>query len=55
MQIKLHNINKTYKTGMESIHVLKNLHITIESGNWLTITGPSGLWKNDIITLYISY
>lgn len=34
---------------MESIHVLKNLHITIESGNWLTITGPSGSGKTTLL------
>ncbi|MBB2481508.1 ABC transporter ATP-binding protein [Bacillus sp. APMAM] len=49
MRIELHNVNKTYHTGVESIHVLKNINLTIESGKWLTITGASGSGKTTLL------
>ena len=49
MHIKLHNVNKTYSTGVESIHVLKDIDVTMEAGNWLTITGPSGSGKTTLM------
>ncbi|MGE6261365.1 ABC transporter ATP-binding protein [Heyndrickxia sporothermodurans] len=49
MRIELHNVNKTYDTGVESIHVLKNIDLTIESGKWLTITGASGSGKTTLL------
>lgn len=49
MRIELHNVNKTYHTGVESIHVLKNIDLTIESGKWLTISGASGSGKTTLL------
>lgn len=49
MKIELHNVNKTYYTGAESIHVLNNINLTIKSGKWLTITGPSGSGKTTLL------
>ncbi|MDY0408839.1 ABC transporter ATP-binding protein [Virgibacillus soli] len=47
----LHNVNKTYQTSTESLHVLKEINVTIESGSWLTITGPSGSGKTTFMRL----
>ena len=49
MHIKLNNVNKTYSTGVESIHVLKDIDVIMEAGSWLTITGPSGSGKTTLM------
>lgn len=49
LRIELHDVNKTYHTGVESIHVLKTINLTIESGKWLTITGASGSGKTTLL------
>ena len=49
MHIKLRNVNKTYTTGVESIQVLKDITLTIKSGQWLTITGASGSGKTTLL------
>lgn len=49
MFIEIHNMSKTYHTGIESIHVLKEIELSIESGSWLTITGPSGSGKTTLM------
>ena len=49
MQIQLHNMSKSYHTGIESIRVLKEIELFIESGSWLTITGPSGSGKTTLM------
>ena len=49
MHIKLHKVNKTYSTGVESIHVLKDIDVAMEAGSWLTITGPSGSGKTTLM------
>lgn len=51
MQIVFHNVNKTYQTSTESLHVLKDINVTIASGSWLTITGPSGSGKTTFMHL----
>src|SRR5690625_5828903 len=49
MQIKLHNVNKSYASGVETIHVLREMSFTIDGGKWLTITGPSGSGKTTLL------
>src|SRR5690625_695390 len=49
MQIKLHNVSKSYPSGVETIKVLRNINLTIESGKWITITGPSGSGKTTLL------
>lgn len=49
MHIKLSNVSKTYQTGMESIHALKEMDFTIASGSWLIINGPSGSGKTTLM------
>ena len=49
MRIKLHNLNKTYQSGIETTHVLREIDLVIESGSWLTITGPSGSGKTTLM------
>ena len=49
MRIKLHNLNKTYQSGIETTRVLRDIDLVIESGSWLTITGPSGSGKTTLM------
>ncbi|HEY4599997.1 MAG TPA: ABC transporter ATP-binding protein [Cerasibacillus sp.] len=51
MDIKLHHVNKSYETGVETINVLKEIDFTVASGSWLTITGPSGSGKTTLLRL----
>lgn len=49
MNIQLNNVKKSYQTGQETIHVLKNVNVELKSGCWLTITGPSGSGKTTLM------
>lgn len=49
MQIQLRNVHKTYQNDVESIHILKDIHFTVDSGQWLTITGASGSGKTTLL------
>ena len=51
MQIILENVNKYYKVGKDKIHVLKNLDLEIESGEFLMIMGKSGSGKTTLLNL----
>ena len=44
--ISMQNINKSYKTGENNLHVLKNVSLTVEKGEYLAILGPSGSGKS---------
>ena len=51
MQIVLDNVNKYYKVGKEKIHVLKNLNLEVESGEFLMIMGKSGSGKTTLLNI----
>ena len=51
MQIRLSNVNKYYKVGREKIHVLKDLSLDIESGEFLMIMGKSGSGKTTLLNI----
>ena len=40
--ITMQNVNKSYKMGSGSLHVLKDISLTVEQGEYLAILGPSG-------------
>jgi ABC-type lipoprotein export system ATPase subunit len=46
--IELRAINKYYKTGRESNHVLKDINLRIERGEFIAIVGPSGSGKTTL-------
>ena len=37
--IKLQNINKSYGVGEKSLHVLKNIELTVNKGDFISILG----------------
>ena len=49
MEVRFKGVSKTYQTGAESVHVLKDVHFHIQSGDWLTITGASGSGKTTLL------
>lgn len=51
MQIILDNVQKYYKVGKDKLHVLKNLNLEIESGEFLMIMGKSGSGKTTLLNI----
>ncbi|RDU24397.1 ABC transporter ATP-binding protein [Anaerosacchariphilus polymeriproducens] len=49
--IEMKNINKFYKMGNESLHVLKNINLDVEEGDFLAILGPSGSGKSTLMNM----
>ncbi|ASA26236.1 macrolide ABC transporter ATP-binding protein [Paenibacillus donghaensis] len=44
-------VNKSYPMGEESLHALKDISLTIEKGDYLTILGPSGSGKTTLMNI----
>lgn len=49
--IKLQNINKTYSTGSNKLHVLKGINLNIEKGEFVSIMGSSGSGKSTLLNI----
>ena len=49
--IKLENINKSYKVGENSLHVLKDINLTVEKGEFISILGASGSGKSTLMNI----
>ena len=49
--IKLRGINKSYKTGLKSLHVLKDLDMEIHEGELVSIMGSSGSGKSTLLNI----
>ena len=49
--LKLTDICKDYYQGKEPVRVLKNINLTVESGDYLAIMGPSGSGKTTLMNL----
>ncbi|MCD4745303.1 MAG: ABC transporter ATP-binding protein [Bacteroidales bacterium] len=49
--IKLNNLNKTYITGNNKLHVLKGLDLEIEQGELVSIMGSSGSGKSTLLNI----
>lgn len=49
--IQLKNINKSYRTGAISLHVLKGIDLSIEKGEYVSIMGASGSGKSTLLNI----
>jgi putative ABC transport system ATP-binding protein len=49
--IQLKNIHKTYHTGSSSLHVLKGIDVSIETGEMVSIMGSSGSGKSTMLNI----
>ncbi len=50
-QITLSNIDKTYLVGEKPLHVLNNINLAIEAGEYISIMGPSGSGKSTLLNM----
>ncbi|MGG3891510.1 ABC transporter ATP-binding protein [Metabacillus fastidiosus] len=49
--IELINVTKSYKVGQEILHVLKDINVKIEDGEFIAIMGPSGSGKSTLMNV----
>lgn len=49
--IKLQNINKSYRVGKNSLHVLKGIDLEIKDGEMVSIMGSSGSGKSTLLNI----
>jgi putative ABC transport system ATP-binding protein len=49
--IKLHDIHKHYRTGGQSLHVLKGIDLHIREGELVSIMGSSGSGKSTLLNI----
>lgn len=49
--IELQNVNKTYLVGESPLRALRDVNITIEAGEYLSVMGPSGSGKSTLLNM----
>ncbi|MFB0979290.1 MAG: ABC transporter ATP-binding protein [Alteromonadaceae bacterium] len=50
-QITLSHIDKTYIVGEKPLHVLNDINLSIEAGEYISIMGPSGSGKSTLLNM----
>lgn len=45
------NVNRKFQNGKETAHVLKDINLTVEEGEFISIMGPSGGGKSTLLYL----
>jgi putative ABC transport system ATP-binding protein len=51
IKIQMKNISKVFETDELETHALKNIDITINSGDYVSISGPSGCGKSTLLSI----
>lgn len=49
--VQVDGVEKVFHRGSEDIHVLKELHLTVPTGEFLALMGPSGSGKSTLLNL----
>lgn len=49
--VNMKNINKSYYLGNEEIKVLKNVNLTVNKGDFISVLGPSGSGKTTLMNI----
>ena len=49
--IRARGLDKTYRRGGEEIHVLRNLNLDVDRGDFVAFMGPSGSGKSTLLNL----
>ena len=49
--IEVRNLGKTYERGGEEIHVLRDLNLDVDAGEFVAFMGPSGSGKSTLLNL----
>src|SRR5580765_7864396 len=49
--VNVDGVEKVFHRGSEEIHVLKDLHLKVPSGEFLALMGPSGSGKSTLLNL----
>lgn len=49
--VHINNVTKNFRRGSEDIHVLQNLSLDVQPGEFLALMGPSGSGKSTLLNL----
>ena len=49
--IKLTNIQRKFQVGDETVHALRDIELSIEAGEYLSLMGPSGSGKSTLLNM----
>jgi putative ABC transport system ATP-binding protein len=51
MMVEVQNVYKSFQLGSQTVEVLKNINLTINKGEFISIMGPSGSGKSTLLYL----